>query len=125
VPSVAVAVKSSCSKLHFIAKPDIARAHQLLRSLFYLVERFDKWGVRGQFPEETENFQKVFQPYPVFHPVDTEGGVPRLKRPEREAGHSSPSSSAVKTFAGLCSQFPVRFPNVMLINGLIVPVITW
>jgi hypothetical protein len=98
---------------------------QPLRSLFFVVEGSDEWGSEVNFPEETENFLKTSQPHPVFHPMDTEGGVARLRLPERETGNSSPSSSEVKKFVGLCSQFPIRFLNVILMNGLNVPVSTW
>jgi len=84
-----------------------------------LSEVLTSGGSKVKFPEETENFHKTSQLHPVFHPTDTEGGVSRLKRPERKAGHSSPSSSEVKKIVDLCSQFPIRFPDVTLKNGLI------
>jgi hypothetical protein len=51
--------------------------------------------------------QKVFTklppppPHPAFHSVDTEGGIPRLRRPKRETGYSSPFIAEANKFVGV------------------------
>ena len=83
--------------MHFVTEPEIARADTACKvTVLSLSKVLTSGGSEVRFPEEAKNFHKSFQPHPVFHPMDTEGGTPRLKRPERQAGHSRPPSSEVK-----------------------------
>jgi hypothetical protein len=51
--------------------------------------------------------------HPASHPMGTKGSFPGLKRPEREADHSPPSSAEVKECVELYLHSPIRLHGVV------------
>jgi hypothetical protein len=59
--------------------------------------------------------------------MDTQGSLPGVQRPGREADHSPPSSAEVKK-SGVIPPLPIRLHDVMLNSlntGTIIPFFTW
>jgi hypothetical protein len=80
----------------------------------------DDRGSKVRFPAGAGNFslhhhvQNGSGTHPASYPVGTRGSLPRVKRPEREADHSPPSSAEVKNAWSYTSTPPIRLYGVML-----------
>jgi hypothetical protein len=67
-----------------------------------LGHRLDDWGSRVRFPVGAGNFslhhrvQNGSGAHPASYPMGTEAHIPGVKRPDREAHQSIPSSAEVK-----------------------------
>jgi hypothetical protein len=80
----------------------------------------DDQGSRVRFPAGVVNFslhhrvQNGSGAHPASYPVGTRGSLPGVKRPGREADHSSPSSAEVKECVEYTSTPPIRLHGVVL-----------
>jgi hypothetical protein len=80
----------------------------------------DDRGSGVRFPAGARNFslhhrvQNGSEAHPASYPTGTRGSFLGVKRPGREADHSSPSSADVKNAWSYTSTFPIRLHGVVL-----------
>jgi hypothetical protein len=78
-----------------------------LRESIFSVNATTGWMIGVRFPTRAGNFS-------LRHRLQTDSGAHTVKRPEREADHSLPSSAEVKECVELYLHSPIRLHGVVL-----------
>jgi hypothetical protein len=104
-------------KIHVYCKYTETKLILLFNVLGY---GLDDRGSRVRFPAGGGNFslhhrvQNVSGAHPASYPMGTRGSFPGVKRPEREADYSPPSSAEVKVCVEIYLHSPIRLHGMVL-----------